>query len=59
MESVQGGSFGHGFMMAGMGGGEGIPCAVSAMIIGGTVSEMTGGKFKNGAASAAFNFALQ
>ena len=62
MESVQGGSFGHGFMVAGisgMGGGEGIPGAVSAMIIGGTVSEMTGGKFKNGAASAAFNYALQ
>ena len=63
---VQGGEFGHGFIAAGIGilgaqGASAIGLAgneagrlITAAVIGGTVSELTGGKFANGAASAAF-----
>ncbi|WP_028768309.1 hypothetical protein [Shewanella fidelis] len=63
---VQGGEFGHGFITAGIGmlgvqGASAIGLAgneaggfITAAVIGGTVSEITGGKFANGAASAAF-----
>ncbi len=65
-----GGRFGHGFLSAGLGAGFGGPLAdglaglgmgdvtagtVAAMLIGGTSSAATGGKFANGAAWAALS----
>ena len=69
--SLQGGKFGHGFLSAGLGsaapalpglrqlastgiGGRALVSAVTA----GTVSEITGGKFANGALTAAFAYTL-
>ena len=62
---LQGGRFGHGFVSAGLsaplGGGlakalGGGPTAafMSRVVVGGTISKATGGKFANGAATAAF-----
>ncbi len=71
---VGGGRFGHGFLSAGLGAGFGGPLAdglaglgmgdaaagtVSAVLIGGTSSAATGGKFVNGAAWAALYAAVQ
>jgi RHS repeat-associated protein len=67
--TLQGGNFGHGFIGAGLGsmlGGyiagmdwfQGLQFTgqlVTKAIIGGTVSEASGGKFANGAGSSAFN----
>ena len=68
---LQGGKFGHGFVSAGVNpfvanalqgglgdalGGPGIVAA--QIVVGGTVSELTGGKFANGAAYAAFSIGL-
>ncbi len=59
-------AFGHGFITAGIGmlgaqgasaiglAGSDVGPFISAAVIGGTISELTGGKFANGAASAAF-----
>jgi RHS repeat-associated protein len=60
---IEGGSFGHGFLAAGigaMGGGDssGWTGFVKAAVIGGVATEITGGKFKNGAAGAAFMYAM-
>ena len=65
--SLQGGKFGHGFLSAGIGAGVGgIPAlrgvsagrvaarTVVSAVSAGTVSEITGGKFANGAMTAAF-----
>lgn len=61
---VEGGDFGRGFLAAGVGafmgaqdiqGGWGF---TASAVTGGVVSEITGGKFKNGAATAAFTWAL-
>ena len=65
--SLQGGKFGHGFLSAGIGAGVGgIPAlrgvsagrvaarTVVSAVTAGTVSEITGGKFANGAMTAAF-----
>ncbi|WP_047535755.1 FG-GAP-like repeat-containing protein [Shewanella sp. ZOR0012] len=62
---VQGGEFGHGFIAAGVGmlGNQGagmlgisgfVGQTLASAIIGGTASQLSGGKFVNGAASAAF-----
>lgn len=66
---LQGGKFGHGFFSAGLtkaanvngmipdGAGElswDIARVATAAVIGGTISEITGGKFANGATTAAF-----
>jgi RHS repeat-associated protein len=62
---VQGGQFGHGFIAAGVGmlGAQGasalgfsgnVAQVLASAVIGGTASRLTGGKFTNGAASAAF-----
>jgi RHS repeat-associated protein len=68
LSSLQGGKFGHGFVSAGLTKGfmshsgfdysDGSSSAVIgrtivAAIVGGTISEMTGGKFANGATAAA------
>jgi hypothetical protein len=65
MAELQGGSFGHGFLAAGItkavnvndrvGVAENLASArvIVAALIGGTVSEMTGGEFANGAITAA------
>jgi hypothetical protein len=68
--SLQGGNFGHGFLVAGvsgaigqsafLGGAGGTPGdiairTVGKAILGGTVSRVSGGKFANGAATAAFS----
>lgn len=73
MSSLQGGKFGHGFMSAGATelmapqigriykGKDGIYHGVRVMaaaVVGGTVSKMTGGKFGNGAVTAAFSRAF-
>ncbi len=70
---VGGGRFGHGFLSAGLGAGLGGPLAdglaglgmgeavagtVAAVLIGGTSSAATGGKFANGAAWAAMSAAV-
>ena len=68
--SAQGGKFGHGFISAGVAGGlagsiNGVSLGgnvtadialrtVIRSLLGGTISEVTGGKFANGAATAAF-----
>jgi RHS repeat-associated protein len=74
MAELQGGEFGHGFVSAGIstgisatgiGGafGSGTESTATGLlvnaIIGGTVSEITGGKFANGALSGAMNYAIQ
>lgn len=66
LSSVQGGSFGHGFVQAGLSKaasaygpsfGNDYADGVLAAIEGGTISELTGGKFINGAQTAAMQFA--
>jgi len=67
MSSLQGGSFGHAFLAAGAGvltpGAIGSVIKgttgqfVASVIVGGSVSALTGGKFANGAVTAAFNWA--
>ena len=65
---MQGGKFGHGFLSAGVSKAatpavtthiNGAPAqAVTLAIVGGTVSEVTGGKFANGAITSAMAFAF-
>jgi len=61
---AQGGSFGRTFAAAGVGAmvsGLGLQDPqgfITASVVGGVSSEITGGKFKNGAATAAFTWAL-
>lgn len=62
---MNGGSFGRGFLAAGigayyggMGTGPSISGFVKSAVLGGVTTEITGGKFKNGAASAAFMYAV-
>jgi hypothetical protein len=67
MESLQGGNFGHGFLVAGLTtafmpqvgkiGNSVVRTAVGA-IVGGTISDATGGKFANGALSGAIQAAM-
>ncbi|WP_179957848.1 FG-GAP-like repeat-containing protein [Exilibacterium tricleocarpae] len=72
--ALQGGKFGHGFVSAGLGstlggqlgnslgksiGNQFVGRLIGAAVMGGTVSTVTGGKFANGAAYAAFAAALQ
>ena len=64
MTYAMGGKFGHGFISAGL--GSLIPTTKNFMadlairsVVGGTVSEITGGKFANGAATAAFSYAMR
>jgi len=62
--TLQGGKFGHGFFSAALSGpvtreligdsSNPFRILFARMLVGGAVSEATGGKFKNGAASAAF-----
>src|SRR5690625_7215054 len=58
MAMSQGGRFAHGFAAAGIGsfgGGGSTPAGfIRGAVLGGIASEVTGGKFKNGAATAAF-----
>ena len=69
LSKLQGGKFGHGFASAGVSkisgaalggmntisaGGIDIGQVIAAAVVGGTVSELTGGKFANGAVTAAF-----
>jgi hypothetical protein len=68
MSMVQGGRFGSGFASAGL--GSALNPAISAVgdntyaqtfmaaVVGGTVSEAAGGKFANGAVTAAFSYAF-
>ena len=64
---LQGGKFGHGFVAAGLGAAagsipglegagfqEGFNRVLVGAVVGGTISEITGGKFANGAAYGAF-----
>jgi len=66
---LQGGKFGHGFISAGLGTAVGGPIGgkiggvigsrvagriIASVVVGGTISELTGGKFANGATTAAF-----
>ena len=68
---AQGGNFGSGFVSAGITkysgsyidaefGGETLPeiatGTAASMVVGGTISELTGGKFSNGAKTAAFQY---
>lgn len=61
---ISGGEFGHGVISAGIGSmtgyifGDGLEGFAAATIVGGTMTEMTGGKFANGAATAAFSYAM-
>ena len=72
--TLQGGKFGHGFISAGIDGaiglsgslklGKGLTWAnagrtLARVVVGGTLSEVTGGKFANGAAYAAFSAIAQ
>lgn len=78
MSSLQGGEFGNGFAVAGLGAGMSIGMSKGgwsnsdtssftasvarisvAAIVGGTSSKLTGGKFANGASSAAFLYTLR
>ncbi|WP_444945357.1 hypothetical protein ACJJIP_13800 [Microbulbifer sp. VTAC004] len=60
MSQIGGGKFGHGFISAGVGGGFAQDTHVMVkMAVTGLVSEATGGKFSNGAATAAFAAAVQ
>ena len=71
LNTLQGGKFGHGFLSAGVtealspaigaassGGGAGgvVAGTVASAVVGGTVSELSGGKFGNGAQTGAFQF---
>ncbi len=70
--TISGGNFGHGFMSAGIGGMVGgsrlsstagttnqlLGRLLARMVISGTVSKLTGGKFANGAGSVAFSWAV-
>jgi RHS repeat-associated protein len=68
MAEVQGGRFGHGFASAGSAEllapvvqhaeGTGPGEAIARMIVGGTASVASGGKFANGAVTAAFSYAF-
>ena len=66
VESLQGGSFGHGFVAAGLTaafmpqvGGYSAPVRTAlGALIGGTISAVTGGKFANGAISGAVQEAM-
>jgi RHS repeat-associated protein len=66
VESLQGGSFGHGFVAAGLTanfmpqvGGYSAPVRTAlGALIGGTISAVTGGKFANGAISGAVQGAM-
>ena len=56
---ITGGSFGRGFLAAGVGAvaggnGGGPKGFVKSAMLGGVTTRITGGKFKNGAATAAF-----
>ena len=59
---LQGGKFGHGFLSAGVGFWTGLKFGgapnfgkfVASAIVGGKLSEVTGGKFANGAVMAGF-----
>jgi RHS repeat-associated protein len=62
---MNGGAIGRGFIAAGIGalggaggGGPSIKGFVTSAVLGGVATEVTGGKFKNGAASAAFMYAV-
>ena len=66
MSDLQGGKFGHGFISAGVGAVAGgafgkapVNRIIGSAIVGGTISKLTGGKFANGAATAAFAAALR
>ena len=59
----EGGSFGRAFLAAAIGGNGGVQGfsvggLVRSSVLGGVASKITGGKFKNGAASAAFMYAV-
>gem|GEM_PF-3456929 len=71
LNTLQGGKFGHGFLSAGVtealspaigaassGGGAGgvVAGTVASAVVGGTVSELSGGKFGNGAQTGAFQY---
>jgi len=71
LNTLQGGKFGHGFLSAGVtealspaigaassGGGAGgvVAGTVASAVVGGTVSELSGWKFGNGAQTGAFQF---
>jgi len=71
LNTLQGGKFGHGFLSAGVtealspaigaassvGGAGGVVAGtVASAVVGGTVSELSGGKFGNGAQTGAFQF---
>jgi len=68
MSAIQGGSFGHGFASAAVTqaatgridniGGNGGARVAAAALVGGSVSALTGGKFANGALTAAFSRAV-
>jgi hypothetical protein len=63
MAYTQGGNFASGFFAAGIGaagGGQGysIDSFIRSTVLGGVASRITGGKFANGAQSAAFMFAV-
>jgi hypothetical protein len=67
MESLQGGSFGHGFMAAGLTAafmphvreiGNDVARTAVGALVGGTISQATGGKFANGAVSGAIQAAM-
>ena len=73
LNTLQGGKFGHGFLSAGVtealspaigaassGGGAGgvVAGTVASAVVGGTVSELSGGKFGNGAMTGAFSYAF-
>ena len=64
---LNGGRFGSGFLSAGLSAvlaphmetGNSFQDGLSAAVMGGTISAMTGGKFANGAATAAFSFSFK
>lgn len=66
MSDLQGGKFGHGFISAGVGAIAGGAFGkaptnriIGSAVVGGTLSKITGGKFANGALTAAFAAALR
>lgn len=58
MSVMAGGSYEDGFISGALGSQMGSYGLIGGMIIGGTISELTGGKFANGAASAAFSYVV-
>jgi len=65
VEILGGGKFGHGFISAGGGAAlspmyskRPLIAGIQASTVGGTLSEITGGKFANGAITSAFEFAF-